>query len=130
MSNNRFFTFLVGIALLVITALTIREVLATGSVVAEINATNRSYATNPELIVVDHDAAARNANREATLLSANPELSAARRYSVENATALYSTNPELSVVQRYFDKIGASILLSANPELSVARRYTEIHNGR
>ena len=128
--KNRFFNILIAVALLAVLLLTVQGVVATKSVVLDVESASRMlYTTNPELMVVARYNVERNAPIESNQLAANPELSSARRYSdnISGVNASLAINPELSVANRYNaspNQTGESIFLSNNPELSVARRYS------
>lgn len=129
MFKNRFFNILVAVIMLAVLMLTVQGVVATKSVVSEVEtATRLLYASNPELMVAARYNAERNAAIKSNQLAANPELSVVRRYaeSMSSINGSLAINPELSAANRYAAsayRTGESTFLSTNPELSVARRY-------
>ena len=130
MFKKRFFNILVAVALLAVLLLTVQGVVATKSVVSDVESASRMlYATNPELMVAARYNVERIASTESNQLAASPELSSVHRYSdnISGVNNSLATNPELSVANRYIaypSQIKQSIFLSKNPELSVAWRYT------
>jgi hypothetical protein len=129
MFTSRLLNVVTAIVLVAVLMLTMREAIATNSMMADIESASRSrYAFNPELKAADHYSAESDASAASNQLAVNPELSVASRISELNRGVRVSTsiNPELSAADRFaasIDRKGESELLSVNPELSVAWRY-------